>query len=232
MAVTNKKKLKPGEVRKNIKLPDMYGHKVTIDGKRVVFTPTVEVTVYKDKWGRYAVTEKGHRLTAQEKRMGYKRSRGKEARFIKQEFEKYGPESSLRKMTQLKGKSSKSFPKWEVNAVKGWVNLSKVGKKKSDGVSTVDPFIGEHMIGRMGDMERLMYSLDRTTYGVEAGLNFRKIWNSLTETEKFAKMVELEKIDWDDFFNEYVDSDGENFMNVDTVKQEIGLTMILEILTK
>lgn len=229
MVITPKKKLKPGEVRNLINFPDMYGHKVTIDGKRVTFTPTVEVSVYKDRWGRYTVVDKGHRLTAQEKKLGLRRTRTKEAQFIKREFEN-SPYSHLRKLTQLKGKSSRQYPRWEVDGVKGWVNLSKVGKPGKGGIGKADAFIGKQMIGRKGEMEVLMYSLSRTTFATEAGINLLDMWNKLTEAQKFAKMVELLNIDWDNFFDEYIDSDGIYSDDINMTKQEIGVNMIAEIL--
>ena len=79
-------KLKKGEVRNLIRLPEHYGEKVTIGGRRVIYAPAIDVTVYKDKWGRYTVLEKGHRLTPAEKKLGLKRTRSAEAKFIKKLF--------------------------------------------------------------------------------------------------------------------------------------------------
>ena len=39
-------KLKKGEVRNLIRLPENYGAKVTIGGRRVTYAPAIDVTVY------------------------------------------------------------------------------------------------------------------------------------------------------------------------------------------
>lgn len=227
MAISKGKKLKKGEVRNIITVPEKYGKQITVDGKRVWFYPTIEVSVFKDRWGRYTVADKGHRLTPQEKKLGLKRTRTKEAQFIKQEFERGGPLTKMRKLSDLKGKSSAQFKRWQVGANKGWLNVKKVGKNGKN----INPFIVENTIGRKGDMEILLYSISRTTYAINNDIDLVQIWEKLSEKDKFSKMVELEKMDWDDFFNVYVDSDGIYSDYIDEAKQEIGVKMILDILT-
>lgn len=226
-----KKKLKKGEVRNLISLPDKYGKQVTVDGKRVWFYPKVEVSVFKDKWGRYTVLDKGHRLTASEKRLGLKRTRTKEAQFIKSEYERSGPYTKMRKLPDLKGKSSSQYKHWQVGANKGWLNVKKVGLTNGKG-EAVNPFIVEDSVGRTGDIEILLYSISRTTYAINNGLDLVGMWKKLTAKEKFAVMVELEKIDWENFFNEYIDSDGIFSDYIDESKQEIGVSMVHDILTR
>lgn len=116
-------KLKKGEVRNLIKLPEHYGEKVTIGGQRVTYKPIVDVTVYKDKWGRYTVVEKGHKLTPAEKKLGLKRTRSAEAKFIKKQFEATGPKTQMRQLDINRiNKGSRTFKPWEINATKGWID--------------------------------------------------------------------------------------------------------------
>ena len=190
-------KLKKGEVRNLINLPEHYGEKITLGGARGVYKPAIEVSVYKDKWGRYTVVEKGHRFTAQEKKLGLKRTRSAEAKFIKKQFETSGPRTHMRQLEVNRiNKGSRYFKPWEINATKGWIDTKR------------DSFIGKQRMGRMGEMEQLMKSLDATTAALKYKYNFREEWNSLTEEQKFRLMQDLQTIDWDTFWNEWVDSDG------------------------
>ena len=137
-------KLKKGEVRNLIKLPENYGAKVTIGGVRTTYKPLIDVTVYKDKWGRYTVLEKGHRLTPAEKRLGLKRTRSAEAKFIKQQFEATGPKTQMRQLSVNKvNKGDRIFKPWEINATKGWIDTKR------------ESFVGKSHPGRVGEMEQL-----------------------------------------------------------------------------
>lgn len=208
-------RLPKGQVRNNIVLPEGYGKKITVDGKRALWKPTVEVSVYKDKWGRYTVKTKGDRLTPAEKRLGLRRSRSQEAQWIKKEYETYGPRTTIRK---IKGRESNKLKRWEVNSIKGWA----LPKKKE--------FIGEKTPLREGDMERLMKSLDRTTYAWSNGIKFSDMWNKMSADEKFDFMQKTADLDWDQFFKEYIDSDGTWDDNVNLESQEEGLNMVLALM--
>lgn len=210
-------KLKKGEVRNLIKLPEHYGEKITLGGVRGLYKPTIEVSVYKDKWGRYTVVEKGHRFTAQEKKLGLKRTRSAEAKFIKQQFETSGPRTHMRQLEQNRiNKGDRYFKPWEVNATKGWIDTKR------------GSFVGKNMPGRVGEMEQLMKSLDATTAALSYGYNFRQLWADLTEDQKFRLMRELQTNDWDTFWNEWVDSDGTLDKLPDVDKQTAGLETVME----
>lgn len=211
-------KLKKGEVRNLINLPENYGAKVTIGGRRVVYAPIVEVTVYKDKWGRYTVAEKGHKLTAAEKKLGLKRTRSKEAQFIKKQFEATGPKTQMRQLEANRiNKGDRIFKPWEINATKGWIDTKR------------ESFVGKSHPGRVGEMEQIMRSLDGTTAAINYGYNFREMWAGLSEEEKFRAMHELQKIDWDNFWLNMVDSDGEMRRPVDIDSQLAALESIVDI---
>lgn len=214
-------KLKKGEVRNLIKLPENYGAKVTIGGVRTTYKPLIDVTVYKDKWGRYTVLEKGHRLTPAEKRLGLKRTRSAEAKFIKQQFEATGPKTRMRQLDINKvNKGDRIFKPWEINATKGWIDTKR------------ESFVGKSHPGRVGEMEQLMRSLDGTTAAINYGYNFREMWADLTEDEKFMAMHYLQQIDWDDFWLQVIDSDGEMRRPVDIDSQIAGLESIVDIFKK
>ena len=214
-------KLKKGEVRNLIKLPENYGAKVTIGGVRTTYKPLIDVTVYKDKWGRYTVLEKGHRLTPAEKRLGLKRTRSAEAKFIKQQFEATGPKTQMRQLSVNKvNKGDRIFKPWEINATKGWIDTKR------------ESFVGKSHPGRVGEMEQLMRSLDGTTAAINYGYNFREMWADLTEDEKFMAMHYLQQIDWDDFWLQVIDSDGEMRRPVDIDSQIAGLESIVDIFKK
>ena len=214
-------KLKKGEVRNLIKLPENYGAKVTIGGVRTTYKPLIDVTVYKDKWGRYTVLEKGHRLTPAEKKLGLKRTRSAEAKFIKQQFEATGPKTQMRQLSVNKvNKGDRIFKPWEINATKGWIDTKR------------ESFVGKSHPGRVGEMEQLMRSLDGTTAAINYGYNFREMWADLTEDEKFMAMHYLQQIDWDDFWLQVIDSDGEMRRPVDIDSQIAGLESIVDIFKK
>lgn len=214
-------KLKKGEVRNLIKLPENYGAKVTIGGVRTTYKPLIDVTVYKDKWGRYTVLEKGHRLTPAEKKLGLKRTRSAEAKFIKQQFEATGPKTRMRQLDINKvNKGDRIFKPWEINATKGWIDTKR------------ESFVGKSHPGRVGEMEQLMRSLDGTTAAINYGYNFREMWADLTEDEKFMAMHYLQQIDWDDFWLQVIDSDGEMRRPVDIDSQIAGLESIVDIFKK
>lgn len=210
-------KLPKGQVRNNIVLPEGYGKKVTLDGKRVTVKPTIEVSVYKDRWGRYTVKNKGDRLTPAEKRLGLRRSRSQEAQWIKQEYETYGPNTIIRK---VKGRESGRLKRWQVNDIKGWAKLTKKNQE----------FIGEKTPFREGDMERLMRSLDGTTFAWSNGIKFTEMWDKMTADEKFDFMQKTADQDWDQFFKEYIDSDGTWSDTIDLQRQEEGLNMVLALM--
>ena len=214
-------KLKKGEVRNLIRLPEHYGEKVTIGGRRVTYAPAIDVTVYKDKWGRYTVLEKGHRLTPAEKKLGLKRTRSKEAQFIKKQFEATGPKTQMRQLSVNKvNKGDRIFKPWEVNATKGWIDTTR------------ESFVGKSQPGRVGEMEQIMRSLDGTTAAINYGYNFREMWADLTEDEKFMAMHELQQIDWEHFWVQLIDSDGEMRRPVDIDSQLAALESIVDILRK
>lgn len=214
-------KLKKGEVRNLINLPENYGAKVTIGGRRVKYAPIVEVSVYKDKWGRYTVVEKGHKLTAAEKKLGLKRTRSKEAQFIKKQFEATGPRTQMRQLeTNRINKGDRIFKPWEINATKGWIDTKR------------ESFVGKSHPGRVGEMEQIMRSLDGTTAAINYGYNFREMWADLSEEEKFKAMHYLQQIDWDDFWLNMVDSDGEMRRPVNIDSQLAALESIVDIFKK
>lgn len=214
-------RLKKGEIRNIIQLPESYGERITIGGERVTFRPTIEVSVFKDKWGRYTVAEKGHRLTPAEKRLGLKRTRTAEAKFIKQQFETSGPKTHMRKLDVNKvNKGDKTFKPWEVNATKGWIDTKR------------GSFIGKNKIGRTGEMEQLMKSLDATTGAINNGFNFRELWASLNDDQKFAVMTRLQEMEWDDFWNNWVDSDGDFSKLVDVDRQVEALEAVMSVIQK
>lgn len=214
-------KLKKGEVRNLIRLPENYGAKVTIGGRRVTYAPAIDVTVYKDKWGRYTVLEKGHRLTPAEKKLGLKRTRSAEAKFIKKQFEASGPKTQMRQLSVNKvNKGDRIFKPWEINATKGWIDTTR------------ESFVGKSHPGRVGEMEQIMRSLDGTTAAINYGYNFRQMWADLTEDEKFRAMHELQQIDWDNFWAQLVDSDGEMRRPVDIDSQLAALESIMDIFRK
>ena len=213
--------LKKGEVRNLIKLPEHYGEKVTIGGQRVIYKPAIDVTVYKDKWGRYTVVEKGHKLTSAEKRLGLKRTRSAEAKFIKKQFEATGPKTQMRQLEANRiNKGDRIFKPWEVNATKGWIDTKR------------ESFVGKSHPGRVGEMEQIMRSLDGTTAAINYGYNFREMWANLSEEEKFRAMHELQKFDWDNFWLNMVDSDGEMRRPVDIDSQLAALESIVDIFKK
>lgn len=214
-------KLKKGEVRNLIKLPENYGAKVTIGGRRVTYAPAIDVTVYKDKWGRFTVLEKGHRLTPDEKKLGLKRTRSKEAQFIKKQFEATGPKTQMRQLSANRvNKGDRIFKPWEINATKGWIDTKR------------ESFVGKSHPGRVGEMEQIMRSLDGTTAAINYGYNFRQMWADLTEDEKFMAMHYLQQIDWDYFWLQMVDSDGEMRRPVDIDSQLAALESIVDIFMK
>lgn len=214
-------KLKKGEVRNLIKLPELYGAKVTIGGERVIYKPIIDVTVYKDKWGRYTVVEKGHKLTSAEKKLGLKRTRSAEAKFIKKQFEATGPKTQMRQLDINRiNKGSRTFKPWEINATKGWIDTKR------------ESFVGKSHPGRVGEMEQLMRSLDGTTAAINYGYNFRQMWADLSEEEKFKLMAELQKMDWDTFWDEWVDSDGDFSKLVDVDRQIAALETVNELFIK
>lgn len=214
-------KLKKGEVRNLIKVPAHYGEKVTIGGERVTFRPNVPVTVYKDKYGRYTVVEKGHRLTAQEKALGLRRTRSGEAQFIKQQYETTGPMTRMRRLTaNRQNLESRTFKPWQIGPTKGWIDIKR------------GSFIGIQRIGRMGDMERLMRSLDATTGAINEGYRFREMWTKMNKEQKFEVMQELQEMDWDNFWSEFIDSDGSYDRMPDTDKQVEGLKYVNEVMTR
>lgn len=214
-------KLKKGEVRNLIRLPEHYGEKVTIGGRRVIYAPAIDVTVYKDKWGRYTVLEKGHRLTPAEKKLGLKRTRSAEAKFIKKQFEATGPKTQMRQLSVNKvNKGDRIFKPWVINATKGWIDTKR------------ESFVGESHPGRVGEMEQIMRSLDGTTAAINYGYNFRQMWADLTEDEKFMAMHYLQQIDWDNFWLNMVDSDGEMRRPVDIDSQLAALESIVDIFQK
>lgn len=214
-------KLKKGEVRNLIRLPENYGAKVTIGGKRVTYAPAIDVTVYKDKWGRFTVLEKGHRLTPDEKKLGLKRTRSKEAQFIKKQFEATGPKTQMRQLTANRvNKGDRIFKPWEINATKGWIDTKR------------ESFVGKSHPGRVGEMEQIMRSLDGTTAAINYDYNFRQMWADLTEDEKFMAMHHLQQIDWDYFWLQLVDSDGEMRRPVDIDSQLAALESIVDIFQK
>lgn len=210
--------LPKGTVRNNIVLPPNYGKKVTVGGQRTTLKPQLEVSVYKDRYGRYTVVEKGHRLTAEEKKLGLKRTRSKEALFIKQQFEMSGPRTTMRKLDSKRMQSNRRFRTWEVNGVKGWQDMDSWA------------FIGKDMPGRKGEVESLMYSLDRTTAGAAEGYDFLGTWRRMNTDEKFEAMQLLYEIDWENFFIEFIDSDGKMTRYVDETRQQEGLDMVMGIL--
>lgn len=211
--------LPKGQVRNLIRVPENYNKRVTIDGMRVRFRPTIEVTVYKDRWGRYAVVDKGRRLTPEEKKLGLKRVRSKEAQWIASQYETIGPNAKLRKLESNKRRpENRNFRAWKVGAVEGWVQL-KTGS-----------FIGKDMPGRQGEMEVLMYSLDRTTFAANNHISFSDIWDKMTIQQRFDAMTRLQQIDWETFFKEYIDSDGNYDDDLNLERQEEGLAMVMEIL--
>lgn len=206
-------KLKPGEIRNLLKPVEQK--KVVIDGRPVKVKTETPVTIYKDRWGRYTVLERGRRLGAAEKRLGLKRSRGKEADWIKKEFEEFGPRITLRKTG---GKQSKSLRSWEVNGLKGWVNL-----KDSE-------FISKNYPTHIGDMEKLMFSLSMTQCARRKGWDFESIWRGLDENQQFQAISKLIGFNWANFFETYVDSDGVGGEAVNLELQEQGLRKVLKIL--
>ena len=214
-------KLRKGEVRNLIKLPENYGAKVTIGGRRVIYSPIVEVTVYKDKWGRYTVVEKGHKLTSAEKKLGLKRTRSAEAKFIKKQFEATGPKTQMRQLEVNRiNKGDRIFKPWEINVTKGWIDTKR------------DSFVGKSHPGRVGEMEQIMRSLDGTTAAINYGYNFREMWAELTEEQKFKAMHYLQQIDWEHFWVQLVDSDGEMKRPVDIDSQLAALESIVDIFEK
>ena len=214
-------KLKKGEVRNLIRLPENYGAKVTIGGVRTTYKPLIDVTVYKDKWGRYTVLEKGHRLTPDEKKLGLKRTRSAEAKFIKKQFEASGPKTQMRQLSANRvNKGDRIFKPWEINATKGWIDTKR------------ESFVGKSHPGRVGEMEQIMRSLDGTTAAINYGYNFRQMWADLTEDEKFMAMHYLQQIDWDYFWLQLVDSDGEMRRPVDIDSQLAALESIVDIFQK
>lgn len=214
-------KLKKGEVRNLIRLPENYGAKVTIGGVRTTYKPLIDVTVYKDKWGRYTVLEKGHRLTPDEKKLGLKRTRTAEAKFIKKQFEATGPKTQMRQLSANRvNKGDRIFKPWEINATKGWIDTKR------------ESFVGKSHPGRVGEMEQIMRSLDGTTTAINYGYNFRQMWADLTEDEKFMAMHYLQQIDWDYFWLQLVDSDGEMRRPVDIDSQLAALESIVDIFQK
>lgn len=214
-------KLKKGEVRNLIRLPENYGAKVTIGGVRTTYKPLIDVTVYKDKWGRYTVLEKGHRLTPDEKKLGLKRTRSAEAKFIKKQFEATGPKTQMRQLSANRvNKGDRIFKPWEINATKGWIDTKR------------ESFVGKSHPGRVGEMEQIMRSLDGTTAAINYGYNFRQMWADLTEDEKFMAMHYLQQIDWDYFWLQLVDSDGEMRRPVDIDSQLAALESIVDIFQK
>ena len=213
--------LKKGEVRNLIKLPEHYGEKVTIGGQRVIYKPAIDVTVYKDKWGRYTVVEKGHKLTSAEKRLGLKRTRSAEAKFIKKQFEATGHKTQMRQLDINRiNKGNRTFKPWVINATKGWIDTKR------------ESFVGKSHPGRVGEMEQIMRSLDGTTAAINYGYNFRQMWADLTEDEKFRAMHELQQIDWDYFWLQLVDSDGEMRRPVNIDSQLAALESIMDIFRK
>ena len=213
--------LKKGEVRNLIKLPEHYGEKVTIGGQRVIYKPAIDVTVYKDKWGRYTVVEKGHKLTSAEKRLGLKRTRSAEAKFIKKQFEATGPKTQMRQLEVNRiNKGSRTFKPWVINATKGWIDTMR------------ESFVGKSHPGRVGEMEQIMRSLDGTTAAINYGYNFREMWADLSEEEKFRAMHYLQQIDWEHFWVQLVDSDGEMKRPVDIDSQLAALESIVDIFEK
>ena len=214
-------KLKKGEVRNLIRLPENYGAKVTIGGRRVTYAPAIDVTVYKDKWGRYTVLEKGHRLTPAEKKLGLKRTRSAEAKFIKKQFEASGPKTQMRQLSINKvNKGDRIFKPWEINATKGWIDTTR------------ESFVGKSHPGRVGEMEQIMRSLDGTTAAINYGYNFRQMWADLSEEEKFRAMHYLQQIDWEHFWVQLIDSDGEMRRPVDIDSQLAALESIVDIFLK
>lgn len=211
-------RLRKGEVRNLIRLPEGYGKKVTVGGVRSTFLPTIEVSVYKDKWGRYTVVEKGHRLTPQEKRLGLKRTRSGEARMIAEQFKATGPMTSMRKLTGKKVMENRMFRAWEVNSTKGWMDIKR------------GSFVGMQRVGRTGEMESLMHSLDATTAAINNGWDFTGFWESLDDGQRFKVMQRLQEVDWENFWNEYIDSDGTMRRMPDEDKQTEGLETVMGIM--
>lgn len=204
-------KLRKGEVRNLLSKPKT----LVVDGKTVKVAPG-EVTVFKDRWGRYTVKEKGSRITAEERRLGLKRARGKEAAWIKSEYEQYGSELKMRK---LNSKESRTLRSWQVGSLKGWVNVRR------------GEFISRDYPTHLGDMERLMRSLSATTWALNNDVDFEELWYRLSGDEKFDAMSRLVDINWSNFFNTYIDSDGTHQDGINDELQERGLTYVLELLT-
>lgn len=206
--------LPKGQVRNLINLPANYGKRINVGGIRSTYKPSLEVSVYKDRYGRYTVVEKGHRLTAEEKRLGLKRTRSLEARFIKERFETYGPDITLRKAPSKRMGETRRLKVWEVNGQKGWVDVKK------------GEFIGVEMPGVTGDMERMMRSFDRTTFGLGTDSNFEGRYRNLNARQKLEMIELISELDLDTFFREYIDSDGSFEREVNEAKQEEGLEII------
>ncbi len=202
--------LRKGEVRNLLSKPKT----ITVDGKTVKVAPG-EVVVFKDRWGRYTVKEKGARMTETDRRLGLKRARGKEAAWIRSEYEQYGSELRMRK---LDSRESRTLRAWEVGSLKGWVNVRQ------------GEFISRDYPTHLGDMERLMRSLSATTWALKNNVDFEELWYRLSGDERFEAMSKLVDINWSNFFNTYIDSDGSH---QDTVNEELqgqGLNHILEVL--
>ena len=81
-------------------------------------------------------------------------------------------------------------------------------------------------------MEQIMRSLDGTTAAINYGYNFREMWADLTEDEKFMAMHELQQIDWEHFWVQLIDSDGEMRRPVNIDSQLAALESIVDILRK
>ena len=203
-------RLRKGEVRNLLGPPKT----VKIDGKTVKVAPS-EVSVFKDRWGRYTVRERGVRMTASERRLGLRPARGKEAKWIRSEYEMYGSDLKMRK---IGGKENRSLRAWEVGSLRGWVDLKK------------GEFISRDYPTHLGDMERLMRSLSATTWALINNVDFGELWSRLTGDEKFVAMTKLSGIDWDNFFKSFIDSDGSRQDVVSEELQGDGLVRILKIL--
>lgn len=209
------KQLAKGEVRNLLRQTKPKA--VVIDGKPVRVKAKADVSVYKDRWGRYTVIDKGRRLTADEKKLGLKRARGKEAEWIRAEYAEYGPQLRMQKTSG--GPQNRFLRGWNVNGLKGWVNV-----KQGD-------FISKDYPTHLGDMERLMRSLSRTQYARAHHVNLETMWRKLNKEQQFNAMSKLINVNWDNFFETYIDSKGvgsDGAVNMEL--QEEGIRMVQDIL--
>ena len=117
-------------------------------------------------------------------------------------------------------KGDRIFKPWEINATKGWIDTKR------------ESFVGKSHPGRVGEMEQIMRSLDGTTAAINYGYNFREMWADLSEEEKFRAMHYLQQIDWDYFWLQVVDSDGEMRRPVNIDSQLAALESIVDIFEK